>query len=173
VHPEHGVTGQLRALMHDAGFATLAIQAPIIDSKTISDAGVYRGLMPEAAERIDLAIAFAREQGATHLFLIGHTVGAWMINEFFKQRPKQALAAWASLGYTGRFDSFGLQVLPTLDIYPELGTPVSRDAAPSRIAAAKRIDPRSEQLMVNGTDLSFAGQEKIVAQAIAAFFSKF
>jgi hypothetical protein len=173
VHPEHGLTGELRALLHDAGFATLAIQTPVIDSKTISDAGVYRSLMPEAAERIDAAISFTRQQGAKQVFLVGHTVGAWMINEFFKERPAQALTAWASLGYTGRFDSFGQQTLATLDIYPDQGPPVSRDAAPSRIARATKINPRSEQLLVQGTDLNFSGKDKQIANAIAIFFAKF
>jgi hypothetical protein len=173
VHPEHGLTGQLRTLLHDAHYSTLAIQTPLIDSKTISDAGVYRSLMPEAMERIDLAIAFARQQGAKQVFLVGHTVGAWMINEFLKARPAQGLAAWASLGYTGRFDSFGLHTMATLDVYPNEGTSVSRDAAPSRFAAAKAVNARSEQLQVLGTDLSFTGREKLIAQAIAAFFAKF
>jgi hypothetical protein len=173
VHPDHGITGLLRSDLFDAGYSTLSIQAPIIDRAKLIDASQYVGLMPEAIERIQLGIRFLQQRGASQIFLVGHTSGAWMINEFFAASPNVPLAAWVSLGYTGRFGSFGPQQLATLDIYSERGSDWTRTRAPDRIEQARQLDQRSEQRYILNTDLSFAGQEKTVIEAIAAFFARF
>jgi hypothetical protein len=173
VHPDHGLTHRLRADLFDAGYATLAIQAPILDMTTITDAKAYAGLMDEAAERIDLAIDFVRQRGAHQVFLVGHASGAWMVNEFFGKRPDRGVVAWASLGQTGRFTGFGANKPATLDLYPERGSHWARTMAPQRLAHALDVDARSQQQFVSGTDLSFAGAEARVRDAIVGFFARF
>jgi hypothetical protein len=173
VHPDHGLTGRMRNDLHDAGFATLSLQAPILDPASITDAAPYKELMADAAERIDLAVSYATARGAKHVYLVGHTLGSWMINEYFARKPARGLVAWASLGYTGNFSSFGAHTLATLDVYPERGSQWTRTGAPQRLALAKSTNAASEQLYLTGTDLSFAGQEKPLIQAIEQFFKRF
>lgn len=175
VHPDHGLTQKLRADLHDRGFATLAIQAPILDPSIVTDGAAYASLMDEAAERIELAIAHARAQGAQQVFLVGHTMGAWMVSEYFARRPATAgagVAGWASLGMTGRFSSFGGHAPATLDIYPERGSSWTRTMAPLRLSTAQALNARAEQRFVPDTDLSFAGKEALIGQWVAEFFNK-
>ncbi len=172
-HPDHSLTGVLRSDLHDAGYATLAIQAPILDPTGMTDAAPYAALMPEASERIQLAVNYVRAKGAQQVFLVGHTMGAWMVNEFFARSPQQNIVAWTTLGYTGGFGSFGPQRPATFDVYTERGSEWTRSRAPNRIAMAKELDARSEQLYVRDTDLGFGGQERAMAREIAKFFGKF
>jgi hypothetical protein len=172
-HPDHSLTGMLRSDLHDAGYATLAIQAPILDPAGMTDAAPYAALMPEASERIAIAVNHVRGKGAMQVFLVGHTMGAWMVNEFFARNSQQNIVAWTTLGYTGGFGSFGVQRPATLDVYTERGSEWTRSRAPNRIAMARDLDARSEQLYVLDTDLSFAGQERAMAREIAKFFGKF
>jgi hypothetical protein len=173
VHPDHGLTGKLRADLFDAGYATLSIQAPIVDMAQVSDAGAYAGLMDEAAERIDVAVAHARAQGAQQVFLVGHTTGAWMVNHFLGAKPDRGLTAWASLGQTGRFTSFGANKPATLDLYPDGGSHWPRTAAPQRLDLIKGVNPQSKQQLIAGTDLGFEGGKPGVRDAIVAFFAMF
>jgi predicted alpha/beta-fold hydrolase len=173
VHPDHGLTQRLRSDLHDAGYATLAIQAPILDMTQVTDANAYAGLMDEAAERIDLAIQHVREQGAQDVFLIGHTTGAWMINHHLGKRADPRVRAWAALGQTGRFSSFGANRLATLDVYPDGGSHWPRTTAPQRLELIQAANPKSEQLLITGTDLSFVSAEARLRDAIVAFFGKF
>jgi hypothetical protein len=175
VHPDHGLTQNLRIALHDQGFATLAIQAPILDPSIVTDGATYASVMAEAAERIEAAIAHARAQGASKVFLVGHTMGAWMVNEYFARRTVPAVGsvtAWASLGMTGKFSSFGQHKPAVLDVYPERGSSWTRTMAPVRLSAAQALDPRAEQRYAAGTDLSFAGKEALVGQWVAEFFNK-
>jgi triacylglycerol esterase/lipase EstA (alpha/beta hydrolase family) len=175
VHPDHGLTQKLRIALHDKGFATLAIQAPILDPSIVTDGSAYAGLMDEAAERIELAILHARSQGATQVFLVGHTMGAWMVNEYFARRPVPAaggISAWASLGMTGKYSAFGQHKPAVLDVYPERGSSWTRTMAPLRLSTAQLLDARAEQRYVADTDLSFAGKENMIVQWVADFFSK-
>ncbi len=173
VHPDHGLTGILRSELHDAGYATLSIQTPILNPAGLTDAAPYAALMPEASERLRLAVNFVRAKGVQQVFMIGHTMGAWMINEYFARSPQQSIVAWASLGYTGRFGSFGVQRPATFDIYTERGSDWTRTRAPDRIEAAKALNPRSTQLYVLDTDLSFEKKERSTATAIAKYFNEF
>jgi hypothetical protein len=173
VHPDHGLTGILRSDLHDAGYATLSIQTPILDPTGLTDAAPYIAVMPEASERLRLAVNHVRSQGAQQVFMIGHTMGAWMVNEFFARSGQQNIVAWATLGYTGGFGSFGVQRPATLDIYTERGSEWTRSRAPNRIAMAKELDARSEQLYVRDTDLGFGGKERAMAIEIGKFFGKF
>jgi len=175
VHPDHGLTQKLRIALHDRDFATLAIQAPVLDRSVVTDGGAYASLMDEAAERIEVAIAHARSQGATKVFLVGHTMGAWMVSEYFARRPLPAAGAvtgWASLGMTGKFSAFGQHKPAVLDIYPERGSSWTRTMAPLRLSTAQSLDARAEQRYVADTDLSFAGKEGLIGQWVADFFKK-
>jgi hypothetical protein len=173
VHPDHGLTQRLRTDLFDAGYATLSIQAPVVDMRDVTDANVYAGLMDEAAERIDLAITHVRARGAPQVFLVGHTTGAWMVNHFLARRPDRGITARASLRQTGALESFGANKPATLDLYPDGGSHWARTRAPQRLSLIKSVDARSQQLQITGTDLSFAGAETRVRDAIVAFFGSF
>lgn len=174
VHPDHGLTQALRVGLADAGYATLAIQAPIVDMSGVTDAGVYAGLMDEAAERIALGIAYARARGASQVFLVGHTSGAWMVNEYLGRRPAdKTVLAWASLGMTGKFSSFAAHQLATLDVYTERGSAWTRTMAPQRLSVALAANAASEQHYLRDADLSMTGHERTLVQMLARFFGRF
>jgi hypothetical protein len=169
VHPDHGLTHRLRADLFDAGWATLAIQAPVLDA-AVTDGSAYASVMDDAAERLDVALAYVRARGAAKVFVVGHTMGSWMVNHWLARRPDQGLAGWASLGHTGNFEPFGANRMPTLDLYPDGGSHWARTGAPQRARVAHAANELSRQQRIEGTDLSFAKAEGRVREAIVAFF---
>jgi len=62
LHPDHGITGELRVALVDRGFATLSLQMPVLPAE-VDDGAAYQALYPEAGERIAAGIAFLRGQG--------------------------------------------------------------------------------------------------------------
>ncbi len=168
-HPDHGLTGQLRQSLFEGGMSTLAIQAPILDMTNITDAAPYAALMPEAVARIEAAVSYVRAQGAQKVFAVGHTMGAWMLNEYLA-RSAQAIDGWAALGHTGRFSGFGMRRVATLDVVAERGIAAHVNASAQRAQLSQQWDTRSQQIRISGADLSYAEQHAQVAQALLRFF---
>ena len=63
LHPDHGITGELRMHLADRGYSTLSLQMPVLAAEDEAGDG-YRALLPEAARRIAAGMAFLQEKGA-------------------------------------------------------------------------------------------------------------
>ena len=85
VHPDHGIIGKLRMDLADKGFATLAIQMPVLASDAPADQ--YEPLFANAAERIASAAAWTRKMGYRDLVLVSHSLGSRMSNAYFDRAP--------------------------------------------------------------------------------------
>jgi len=164
VHPDFGLTGELRARLADRGYTTLSIQMPVLAAD--ADAAGYPVLFPEAGQRIAAAIDYLRGKGATKVAIVSHSVGARMVNEFLAHRPDAPLMAWVPLTISsGGFESLDGVHFPVFDIYAEKDTDAVLKGAPARAKVLRRIRG-SKQAMVYGTDHYFGKKEKEVAALI-------
>jgi pimeloyl-ACP methyl ester carboxylesterase len=178
VHPDHGVIGQLRMRLNDAGFTTLSIQMPVLDKdKRAGD--YYPALFADAQERIATAARWLTERGHAHLVLVSHSLGSWMSNVYLDRAASHPFEAWVNIGLTGGFQTRFLGIdwpwlalrLPILDLYGEKDLVQSLEAAPRR-ARAIAGNPASRQLMIPGADHFHTGKEAELAAAIADFIDK-
>ena len=61
VHPDWGLIGGLRTGLAEAGFVTLSVQMPVLAANATRDD--YAPALPEAAERIAVAVDYLRAKG--------------------------------------------------------------------------------------------------------------
>ena len=170
VHPDHEIIGALRMRLAELGYATLAVQMPILGPEATRLEDYYPRLFPEAAERLEAAGRWLQERGERRLALLSHSMGSWMANEYFDNANASPYRAWACLGLTGGFSwSTYRSARPILDMYGENDLPSVTSAAWRRRITIAVAPAGSRQVEVAAADHFFTGREAEVARLIAGW----
>jgi len=170
VHPDWGLINPLRSQLAEQGYATLSVQMPVLAADTRAEQ--YPPLFPEAAERIDAAVAFLRGKGLKKIAVVSHSMGSRMTNYFLNHAGGTSIDAWVSIGISsGEFTAPATFKAPILDLYGEKDFPVVLDGAPKRAAAIRGIRG-SGQIQVPGADHFFAGMENDLVRQVKLFLDR-
>ena len=180
-HPDWpDVISPLRKELPEAGWATLALQMPVLPNDAKADE--YIPLYPEANERITAGILYLQQQGIHNIVIVGHSLGSTMGLNFLaaKAPGSEQVRAYVGIGIGRHSDgapgteSFLSQInLPVLDFYgsQDLGQVV--DLAEERAAAAKRVGNSGyRQIKIAGADHFFQGYEHTLVKRISSWLSK-
>jgi pimeloyl-ACP methyl ester carboxylesterase len=168
LHPDWGLNNPLRTQLSEQGYVTLSVQMPVLAAEIKGDS--YSPLLPEAAERLRIAVAFLREKGHKKIAIVSHSVGSRMVNEFLARGG--AIDAWVSIGInTGVYDQPEVIKIPVLDIFGEKDFPAVMQYAGRRAEAIKRVRG-SAQIEVAGTDHFFVGAETQLVQHVKRFLDR-
>ncbi len=166
VHPDHGVIGTLRSILADAGYTTLSIQMPVLNSDAAPRE--YEPLLQNAAARIHAAADWLRAKGEGPLVLVSHSLGSAMSRAYFEGTPGAPFAAWVCMGLSGPFGSMRNVKVPVLDVYGENDLPsVLRSDWRRRITVDSL--PGSRQVKIAHADHFYAGREKELMASIDGF----
>src|ERR1017187_3106866 len=95
VHPDWALIGALRSGLADQGYATLSVQMPVLAAT--AQAEEYLPLFPEAAERLQAAVAFLKSKGHRKIALAAHSMGSRMSNFFLTGTPDNGIDVWVSV----------------------------------------------------------------------------
>jgi pimeloyl-ACP methyl ester carboxylesterase len=164
VHPDHGLIGELRTRLADAGYTTLSIQMPILAAD--APAARYPVLFWEADARFAAAVSFLWRKNQRRVVLVSYSLGSRMANHYVAAHPKVPLSGWVSLSISnGEFTGLKRPSFPVFDVYAEKDSEAVLQGAPKRAAVLKRMRG-SSQAMVFGTDHYFTKKEKEVASLI-------
>ena len=166
VHPDWNLNNPLRSQLAEQGYATLSVQMPVYAAD--ADRATYPTLFPDAAERLQVAVAFLREQGHRKIALVSHSMGARMANHFLVNTAQPGVDAWVAIGLLGEYVQPAKLTSPILDIYGEKDFPDVLALASKRAAALRAIRG-SGQIQVAGTDHFFNGAEAELVQHIKRF----
>ncbi len=169
-HPEDGLTGELRKLLHDLGYTTLAIQMPI-GSKEAAIDDYFPKLFPEAGARLQAAAQYLVVRGYAKTVLVSHTMGSWMANVHFDQASSSTpYKAWVCISLTGGY-SFATRnyPFPILDLYGENDIKVTVSSAWRRAGLLKLAASGSQQVQIDGADEQWRGKGAAAAQTIDRF----
>ncbi|HYU69925.1 MAG TPA: DUF3530 family protein [Burkholderiales bacterium] len=165
VHPDHGLIGELRTRLADAGYTTLSIQMPVLAAD--APAARYPVLFWEADARFAAAMTHLRRKHYDRIVLVSHSMGSRMANHYVAAHPQVPLAGWISLSISsGEFAAIKRIKFPVFDVYAENDLGPVVQGAPKRAALLKRMRG-SSQAMVFATDHFFARKEKELASLIA------
>jgi hypothetical protein len=170
VHPDHGIVGTLRMELADRGFATLAIQMPVLAAD--APPADYAALFPQAAQRIAAAAAWLGARGFRDLVLVSHSMGSRMANAYFDSADHPAFRGWAALGLGEAF-SLGFAVrrpVVVLDVQGSKDLPNVLGNAAARRKVAEASGGR--QVTIDGADHFYAGKAPELVSAVAAFAAK-
>jgi len=171
LHPDHGITGELRVHLADRGYTTLSLQMPVLPAE-VDDGAAYRALYPEAARRIAAGMKFLQDKGAKRVAIVSHAMGAGMAHEYLRNirgAPGSAqVSGWAALSFYGVFEGIAGASFPVLDLYGAKDYRGIRGPAGDR-ARILRALPGSKQVAIADGGYFLAGGEKAVLQEVAAF----
>ena len=167
VHPDHGIIGKLRMELADKGYATLAIQMPVLASDAPADR--YEPLFTNAAERIAGSVAWAGNRGYQDLVLVSHSLGSRMSNAYFDRTPSPGFRAWAALGLGAPYSSKFAQapLVAVFDVYGERDLDPVLKNAPARERVARASGGRQQRIA--GADHFYAGREAELVSLIADY----
>lgn len=172
-HPDDGLTGELRKILHDLGYTTLAIQMPI-GAKEAGIDDYFPKLFPEAGARLHAAAQWLAARGYARTVLVSHTMGSWMANVHFDQaHATSPYKAWVCISLTGGY-SFATRnyPFPVLDLYGENDIKMTVSSAWRRAGLLKLAAGGSQQVMIAGADEQWRGKQAAAAQAIDQFLKK-
>jgi hypothetical protein len=167
LHPDHGLTGELRVHLSDRGYSTLSLQMPVLRAE-VDDGEAYRELFPEAGRRIAAGLRFLQDQGARRIFIVSHAMGAGMSHDYLRRHRDAPVQAWVALSYYGVFDGIAGARFPVFDLYGASDYRGIRGPAQER-ATILRTLPGSRQLAAPDGGRFLAGAEKTVLREVAAF----
>jgi len=164
VHPDHGLIGELRTRLADAGYTTLSIQMPILAAD--APAARYPVLFWEADARFAAAVSFLWRKNHRRVVLVSHSMGSRMANHYIAAHSRVPLSGWVSLSIAnGEFTGLKRMSFPVFDVYAERDFDVVLQGTQKRAAVLKRTRG-SSQAMVFGTDHYFAKKEKELVSLI-------
>jgi dienelactone hydrolase len=169
VHPDWSLINALRSQLPDQGYATLAIQMPVLAADAKADQ--YLAVFPEAAERIAAAMQFLRAKGHPKIAAVSHSLGARMTNYYVERTATPGLDAWVSVGITAPYTGAERFRVPVLDIYGERDYPAVRDNAGTRSESLRRVRG-SGQIEVANADHFFVGHETELVRHIKRFLDQ-
>lgn len=167
LHPDHGITGELRMHLTDRGYATLSLQMPVLPAEQEAGDG-YRELMPDAAARIAAGMRFLQEKGPGRIAIVSHAMGSGMTHEYLRRNPGAPVSAWAALSYYGVFDAVKGVQFPVLDLFGENDYRGIRGPARDRARLLAAL-PGSRQLALPEGGRFLAGGEKAVLREVGEF----
>jgi hypothetical protein len=167
LHPDHGITGELRVALADRGFSTLSLQMPVLPAEN-DDGAAYRELYPLAAERIAAGMKFLNDKGFARVALVTHAMGSGMAYEDLRRRRDAPVAAWAALSFYGVFEDVARAPYPVLDLYGSSDYRGIRGPASERKRILDTV-PGSRQLAAPDGGRFLAGGEKTVIREVQQF----
>ena len=167
VHPDWKLIGALRTQLAERGFATLAVQMPVLAAAAPRDD--YRELFPDAGDRLAAALAWLRAKGFTKIAILSHSVGAAMTDAYLARDDEAGVAAWVPVGMLVDFSR--PPRAPVLDVVAERDFPETLAAAKLRASRLPR-DGCSGAVTIPATDHYMNGATTALADTVAAFLDR-
>jgi predicted alpha/beta-hydrolase family hydrolase len=171
VHPDWGLINPLRSQLTEQGYPTLSVQMPVLAADADADGTRYPPLFPEAAERLQTAVAYLRGKGYAKIALVSHSMGSRMANFFLNTVAEPHIDAWVAIGVAGTFTEPGTLKVPVLDVYGENDLPAVLQGAATRAAALRKVRG-SGQIEIAGADHFYADRESELANQVKLFLDR-
>lgn len=167
VHPDWGLIGGLRTGLADAGFSTLSVQMPVLAVNALRED--YNAVIPQAAERIAIAIAWLRHRGIERIAIVAHSLGAAMSNAYLGSPSAEKIDAWVVIGMGVEFEAAPRQ--PVLDVEAQSDFSQVRAAALWRTGRLPR-DSCSRHVIIAGADHYMENRQKELVAVIVPFLDR-
>ena len=167
LHPNHGITGELRVALVDRGYATLSLQMPVAPPE-VDDGEAYRALYPEAGERILAGLAFLRAKGYARAAVVSHAMGSGMFYAWWRKSRDPAIAAWVAMSFFGVFEDVAGAPFPVFDVYGAEDYRGIRGNAEERMEVLAKVKG-ARQLAVPEGGRFLAGGEAALLREVPAF----
>ena len=125
-------------------------------------------VFPDAAERLQLAVAYLKQQGYKHIAIVSHSNGSRMARVYMRTNPPEVIA-WAAISLTQGDTFAGIQA-PVLDLYGE--NDLAHVLASVKQRQASLQNPASQQKYIAGADHFFTDHEDAMLNDVKEFLDR-
>lgn len=173
------VVQPLRTGLPEYGWDTLSIQLPVAHES--ANEREWLETVPEAAARIDAALAFLAERKVLNVVIVGHSFGARMAAAYLADNKPEQVTAFVAIGMSadakkrqsGNLGALRRIQLPLYDLYGERDLPAVKNTARERRLAARDAENKKyRQNEIAGADHFFVGQEELLLANVRAWLFK-
>ena len=181
VHPDWpDVIHPLRTRLPEAGWATLAVQMPILPNE--ANGIDYLPLLPEVLPRIDAAIDFLQAQGINNIVIIAHSLGTVMTSYYLNKQPTSKVRAFVGISMTEIETDHHMSnvamlkniTIPVLDVYGSLDEEHVRDYSQQRQQSAMSANnPAYQQVVIKEANHFYNGKDDKLLEIILSWLSNY
>ena len=177
-HPNwQEVVQPLRTRLTENGWATLAIQMPVLNNE--AEYNDYAPLFDEVASRIDAAIKNLRDKGIKKISIVAHSLGSAM-SVYYLANNKSVIKSFVAVGMPGPREDKRMNTLlalqkvsiPVLDLYGEKDLNSILESSKQRKEAASQNKNYSQQI-VAGADHFFVGKDDELVSRVNTWLNKY
>jgi pimeloyl-ACP methyl ester carboxylesterase len=168
VHPDWNLIGVLRTQLADAGYTTLSVQMPVLKNEARGED--YPPTFPEAAQRLEQAVAFLKAKGYRKVAVVSHSMGSRMSHYYLSRAKGRPVDAWVAIGMGGPETYRGFAI-PVLDLYGENDLPIVLKGAAKR-AASLKANANSVQIVAPKTDHFFTDRDAELVKYVKDYLDK-
>lgn len=178
VHPNwQEVVQPLRTQLPENGWATLAIQMPVLDND--AEYIEYAPLFDEVAPRIEAAIKNLQNKGFKNINIVAHSLGSAMSAYYLANHKTTVIKRFVAVGLPGpradeRMNTLtALQKIniPMLDLYGEKDLDYVLESSKQRKKAGSQ-NKNYSQKMVADADHFFVGKDDELISRVANWLNK-
>jgi len=180
VHPNWAdVIQPLRTELPESGWATLAIQMPILKNDTqLKD---YLPLFEQIPARFEAAIQFLQTQNINNIVIVSHSFGGTMSLYYLTQKPNNPIQAFVGIGMSSLQFNDKLNTvkalaklkIPILDLYGSRDLELVLKSAPERASAVRKAGNKFyTQSEIIGADHFFARMDDSLISKVKAWLLK-
>jgi len=175
VHPDWPtVVLPLRIGLPESGWHTLSIQMPVLANE--AEHADYAAIYDWVPGRIDAAVRYLRQNGFETIVLIAHSQGATMAVHYLSG-PHAAVEGLVAIGMSGGIAGGPMDSLaqlprvglPVLDLYGTQDLPEVLASAGQRAERGAKTGAVYRQVVVEGADHFFDGEEAELLDAVNAW----
>ena len=167
--PDYELYNALRVQLAEAGYTTLSVQMPVLEST--AKIGDYVPTYPDAAERFELAASWLAARGHRRIAIVSHSLGATMANYYLARAATGPVRAWVFISIINGLEDMVRIRIPVLDIFGGKDWDVTRVGADERRRQIER-HPRSRQVQVPGAPHFFDGQQEELVGELRRFLDR-
>jgi hypothetical protein len=156
--------------------AAAEAEAAATAARAAADAEQVKANTDRIFARIDSAIAFAQQNKARNIVLLGHGSGAYWAARFMSEKASPAVQKMVMVQAqeTGRDTPSLMEILPTLKIatadFVDKDRPVLRKQAQARLDASKRLKgSKFTQVTLNAIPGNNAAEQEQLARRVRGF----
>jgi hypothetical protein len=153
--------------------ATAEAEAAATAARAAADAEQAKANAMRIFARIESAVAFAQQNKAHSIVLLGHGSGAYWAARFMSEKPSPAVQklVMVTAQETGRDTPSLLEILPTLKVatadFVDKDRPVLRKQAQERLDASKRVKGgKFTQVTLNAIPGNSAAEQEQLARRV-------
>lgn len=180
VHPNWpDVVLPIRSELPEHGWATLSIQAPILENdKSEKD---YIPLFKDVNARFKAAVNFLKKKNFQNIVIVAHSLGATMSNQYLTSKPDPMVRAYVAISMSNnpKVEEFNnvkkisqLKTIPMLDIYGSQDLDSVIRFAKQRLLAGKKANKRYSQKIIKGADHFYQSKNEPLLKMIRLWLLK-